>query len=110
MKKIMIIVALFCAVSCTTDDFEQEYENDNVETRAAYTAEQLAAIEVLYASCVQFFELPAEYQYENPTLEQKILIIRYCDMVDAAGDFLCEIPEYDDIATILWPNGYGESY
>lgn len=108
MKKIMIIVALFCALtSCTQYDFEQEYENVSVETRSGYTTEQLEAIAVVYESCLMCFDVPAEMVYENPTVEQKLAVIRYCDLIDESGDVLSEMCEYDIISEILWPNGYG---
>lgn len=40
------------------------------------------------------------------TYDEMITIIRSADLKDDAGDVLPECPAYDEIKTIIWPNGY----
>ncbi len=112
MKKLFLSLALIAGslvcFSCA-DDLEAQ---EKVETRSNLTIIQQKALNYMYKFCVDNFseELKqASYDFENPTNEEKISVIRFCDYcLDEKGDFLCEQSEYDEIREILWPNGFGE--
>jgi hypothetical protein len=121
MRKLFLSVALICAAvfnsSCADDLEAQEIVvTEKVETRQSestifLTEIQQGALNKIYDFCVEFYgkELgEAAYLFERPTNEEKIAVIRFSDYCCDNGDTICEIPDYDEIREILWPNGYGE--
>lgn len=120
MRKLFLSVALICAAvfnsSCADDLEAQEIQPVQVETRNAestifLTEIQQRALDKIYNFCVEFYEKEigeAAYLFERPTNEEKIAVVRFCDYCCDNGDTICEIPDYDEIREILWPNGYGK--
>ena len=104
----MIAAALLAVLtSCTENDviFDEPQVIESVEN---FDAETLRCIDSVYAFCLTFFDIPASLAQDAPTTEQMLDVIRYCDLQDKGGDIFCGWDEYDTIAPILWPNGYGQ--
>lgn len=113
MKKILVSVALVCAAftACTTNQasefettaFVQQYDNSVLET-----------LKEIYGICLECYseELSARFGEltEKESFEKMLEVVRYCDMLDTSGDFMPELDGYDEIAELLWPNGYGNNY
>ena len=110
-KFLKIIVVLVLAISfnsCNNHKDEIEEIEEQMAVKAM-SSEQMSSLNFIYKMCVETYgdELTTLIK-SNPTFDDKINIIRYCDYVlDKSGDFLMEFSEYDDIASILWPNGFG---
>ena len=120
MRKIIWWSALICLAvvnySCADDLDAQEIQPNLTETRNAESTiilaeKQQSALNYLYEYCVENFSKElgeAAYIFVEPTNEEKIAVVRFVDYcLDNTGDFLCEIPAYDDVKEILWPDGFG---
>lgn len=112
MKKFWIIAAAAIMMASCAEKSDVLFEEPQViESRMQYDAETLRCINSVYSFCVDFsekFEIPAYMILENPTIEQEIAVIRYCDLQDESGDVFPGWDEYDTIKDILWPDGYGK--
>ena len=110
--------ALICLAvincSCSDDLDAQEFQPIQAETRnpdvIKLTEIQQKALDIVYAYCAEFYKKElgeAAYVFECPTNEEKVAVIRFCDYCIDKGDEICEIPEFDYIRDIIWPDGYG---
>ncbi len=106
--RIIVVLALMASFnSCNYRDEIEEIEEQMAVK--AMSSEQMSSLNFIYKMCVETYgdELTSLVK-SNPTFDDKINVIRYCDYVlDKSGDFLMEFSEYDDIESILWPNGFG---
>ena len=120
MRKIIwYVFAVICVglnSSCADDLDAQEIivpekaETRQPESTIKLTEIQQRALNKIYDFCVEFYSKElgeAAYLFENPTTEEKIAVVRFCDFCIDQGDTICEIPDYDEIREILWPDGYG---
>lgn len=101
MRKMIVeavIACAFCAtiVACNAA-FAERHEN-------MYPVEVERCLDVVYATSCDY--LSVKYDY-HATDEKKISVIRCADIADDAGDVLPEMWEYDEVANIVWPHGYG---
>lgn len=118
MRKLFFAMAIFAVgfnlISCA-DDLEAQ-EITETKTRISDDIKlselQQKSLNWLYFNCAQKYakEISAVgLVFENPTNEQKLQVIRFCDyFCDYTGKYVCEFPEYDDVREILWPNGFGD--
>ena len=119
MKKLFLSMAIFAVginfISCADDlDAQEIFVPEKAETRQTESTKitkiQQKALDEIYKFCVESYGKELEkksYNLENPTNEEKIAVIKYCDYELDQGDYICEMPEYDEIREILWPYGYG---
>lgn len=111
MKKLLFSVLLCALCASCSQDFSDDVSPSRAkaELSVPYTDRQVASAIVIYDVCVQFYwdELPDNLRFERADMEQMLRVIRFCDAIDASGDVLCEMCEYEDICDLLWPNGYG---
>ena len=109
--KIALLLGLLLCSACQ-DDYAQDTIPMEVKTKSHnYTEIQVKALMHLYSVCWEFYEealTPLFQKKDTPEIVEQIQVIKYVDWVlDNNGDFLCEIPDYDEIKSIIWPNGYG---
>lgn len=109
MKKVFLFAALVISMTACTDNNTMFEEPEVLLETRAYTSEQLQCITEVYDFCLTFFEIPAYLLTEQPTTEQMIDVIRYCDLQDRGGDIFCGWDSYDTIKDIIWPNGYANN-
>lgn len=106
MKKKVISIAIAVVATmfvCSAPSFSSHDDKSIGEDSSSLTESQKSAIrEVYYYSC-KYLEM-ADNKAE--TYDEMITIIRSADLKDDAGDVLPECPAYDEIKTIIWPNGY----
>lgn len=93
MKKIVLAV-VFCGMFLGCN-----------EPNSLYSEEDKECLNVVYATSCDMLNMT---QDAHATDAQKIAIIRRADLKDEAGDILPEMWEYDVVAKIIWPRGYGE--
>lgn len=99
IKVLVAFSLLTFAVSCENEEYNTPQVSIEADCRFA------ASFEAVYkASC----ELLNIRYNKNISLFEKRDVIRKADMADDAGDVLAEMPEYDDVKSFVWPNGYGK--
>ena len=103
----MATIFAVMTASCTEKSDSLFNEPEVIETR--YTSEQMEYLREFYEFCLTFYieQIPAYMITEEPTTEDMISVVRYCDLLDRSGDIFPEIDGYYEIKNILWPNGYG---
>ena len=112
MKKYFLLaVFAIMMASCAekSDTIFEEPEMYSIETRT-YTLEEVKYIDEVYNFCIKFndmFNIPEYLIFDDPTIKQKLELIKYCDLQDRGGDIFMGWDSYDLIFSILWPNGYG---
>lgn len=102
MRK-MIIEAVFAFAFCTTvvacnSVFAERREN-------IYPAETEKCLDAVYATSCDYLNIKYDMR---ATDEKKVRVIRCADLADDAGDVIPEMWEYDVVARIVWPRGYGK--
>lgn len=118
MRKIILSAAVFCAVcvmaSCNKTQAEpvtrQLSEPVTVVVEHIYADSVEEAIDICYdAACTYLTHVyGSTVAYDSTATDEfKMFVIRKADLEDADGDVMPEVPEYDEIAEILWPKGYG---
>lgn len=90
----LIVICMSAMTSCTNDVVREDM----------YPVEIEKCLDVVYATSCDYLHVKYDYR---ATDEKKISVIRRADLADDAGDVLPEMWEYDEIARIVWPNGYG---
>ena len=115
MKKILVPIALmFFALASCTNDVAGLTDNESFELVQKYENVQAETLRKIYKVCLQCYseELSARFGElkETESFEKMLEVVRYCDMLDTSGDFMPELDGYDEIAELLWPNGYGNDF
>ena len=86
--------------SCT-NNYEEDFE---LKTRKVqYSPEIQKTIDNFYEFCIEIYS----DKIPQSIINDKIAVIRYCDILDYSGDVIPEMDGYELIENILWPNGYG---
>lgn len=108
MKKIAvsILIALSaCSAmsSCTNAEASNVINGDSIEHTDMDTWISFC---VVYKASAEYL---GEWEGWYPSdFHAMIPMIREADLRDHSGDVIPEVPEYDDIKNIVWPNGYGK--
>ena len=105
MKKVISIAIAVVATMfiCATPSFSSYDDKVITEDSLTLTQSQKSAISEVYYNSCKYLEMPDN---KAETYDEMITIIRCADLKDDAGDVLPECPAYDEIKTIIWPNGY----
>ena len=89
--------------SCAAN-IEEDYELvPQKNMLAKYPPEIQNTIDEFYAFCIEIYS----DRIPQSIVNDKIAVIRHCDLLDYSGDVIPEMDGYELIEDILWPNGYG---
>lgn len=91
----LIVMCMSLVASCS-DEFPRQ---ENI-----YPIEIERALDTVYGTACDYLNVRYDY---HATDEKKISVIRCADIADEGGDVFPEMDEYNDIALIVWPHGYG---
>ena len=102
MKKIAISIIIAAMIAGSTQAF-CSCSNDSAkgDTITLAANQKMALVEIYRYSC-EYLSIDSTAE----TYDEMIQVIRVADIKDESGDVIAEIPEYDDIKTIIWPKGY----
>lgn len=106
MKRLVICAALCCAAACAAScEKETDTMSVNCTPVVLYADSVGEAIDIVYDYSCEWMGMGKD---SLATREEKLAVIRRADMRDEDGDVIPEIPEYEIIAGLLWPHGYGK--
>lgn len=101
MKRMIIEAVVACAMCATVIACNKAY----AQKANLYSVETEECLDAVYAASCGYLSV----KYDNKaTDEKKIKVIRCADLADDAGDVIPEMWEYDVVARIVWPRGYGK--
>ena len=104
MKKIILSVCIVLSLcGCSDEQSSLSPVSDIVESSVFPVYYKSLCVVYDYARAFMGDSVSSDY----PSVEYMLAYIRIADLTDDSGDYIPEIPEYDDIRDILWPNGYG---
>lgn len=102
MKKMIIEAIIACAFSATIVACNAAYAE---RSKNVYPTEVERCLDVVYATSCDYLNIKYDMK---ATDKKKVIVIRKADLKDDAGDVLPEMWEYDVVAGIVWPHGYGK--
>lgn len=102
MKKMIIKAAIACAFCATITACSSAFAERREDI---YPKETEKCLDVVYATSCDYLNIKYDMR---ATDEKKVRVIRCADLADDSGDILPEMWEYDVVAHIVWPHGYGK--
>ena len=103
LKALLILLLFGFSVTSCTQYADEDLFTASQAAPIVYSEEISTTIDTLYNICVEVYgeDIP-----EN-ILNDKLETIRFCDKImDPYGDFVCELDGYENIVSLLWPNGF----